>query len=109
MYGLFRITKGENKKRIKRAMSSINLSNVTQEERITYELFLVATEITLPRNDLSLATEAFIDSIDQRINYSSNIKHMQGLLRHIVKKNNLDSFSNALKMINRVVSKFDRQ
>ncbi|HEG0621627.1 TPA: SIR2 family protein [Yersinia enterocolitica] len=109
MYGMYTITKGTNKEKIKDLMTSIDMENISLNERLLYELFLVATKITRPRHNLHLDIESFIKSIDKNIKFSSEIEYMRKLLRHIVKVNELKSFSSALRKINRVVSKFDHQ
>lgn len=107
MYGLFRITKGENNKKIKKAMLDVSKNTCPKNVMLGYELFLVAIEILQSRQELPSDIEFLIESIDKEITYSSEVLRLQELLNHIVKKIGVKDFSKALRKIKKITSRFN--
>lgn len=108
LYGLFRITQGKNNRKIKSTMIGMNKKLSSQNVKLCYELFLVASGVVRPRKDLPSDIESLIESVDKKLTYSTEVIELQGLLDHVVKKLGLKNYSNALKNINKITARFDQ-
>ncbi|EIF6071252.1 SIR2 family protein, partial [Salmonella enterica] len=98
LYDLYRITTGEIREKIKNFIKNTSTVDFSEERKIKFELFLLASGISDNYDNLPERVTKLIENY-KGFSFNSEAEVIRNLLRHIVNTRNLSDFSQALSKI----------
>ncbi|ECP4551312.1 hypothetical protein FZR93_13115 [Salmonella enterica] len=105
LYDLYRITTGEIREKIKNFIKNTSTVDFSEERKIKFELFLLASGISDNYDNLPERVTKLIEN-DKGFSFNSEAEVIRNLLRHIVNTRNLSDFSQALSKIEEVMNNY---
>ncbi|EJK3860972.1 SIR2 family protein [Salmonella enterica] len=105
LYDLYRITTGEIREKIKNFIKNTSTVDFSEERKIKFELFLLASGISDNYDNLPERVTKFIENY-KGFSFNSEAEVIRNLLRHIVNTRNLSDFSQALSKIEEVMNNY---
>lgn len=105
LYDLYRITTGEIREKIKNFIKNTSTVDFSEERKIKFELFLLASGISDNYDNLPERVTKLIENY-KGFSFNSEAEVIRNLLRHIVNTRNLSDFSQALSKIEEVMNNY---
>lgn len=105
LYDLYRITTGEIREKIKNFIKNTSTVDFSEERKIKFELFLLASGISDNYDNLPERVTKLIENY-KGFTFNSEAEVIRNLLRHIVNTRNLSDFSQALSKIEEVMNNY---
>ncbi|EKK6799843.1 SIR2 family protein [Salmonella enterica] len=105
LYDLYRITTGEIREKIKNLIKNTSTVDFSEERKIKFELFLLASGISDNYDNLPERVTKLIENY-KGFSFNSEAEVIRNLLRHIVNTRNLSDFSQALSKIEEVMNNY---
>lgn len=105
LYDLYRITTGEIREKIKNFIKNTSTVDFSEERKIKFELFLLASGISDNYDNLPERVTKIIENY-KGFSFNSEAEVIRNLLRHIVNTRNLSDFSQALSKIEEVMNNY---
>ena len=105
LYDLYRITTGEIREKIKNFIKNTSIVDFSEERKIKFELFLLASGISDNYDNLPERVTKIIENY-KGFSFNSEADVIRNLLRHIVNTRNLSDFSQALSKIEEVMNNY---
>ncbi|WP_240346832.1 SIR2 family NAD-dependent protein deacylase [Pectobacterium brasiliense] len=105
LYDLYRTTTGEIREKIKTFIKKTSIADFSEERKIKFELFLLASEISDNYDDLPERVTKIIEKY-KGFSFNSEAEVIRDLLRHLVNTLNLSDFSPALTKIEEVINNY---
>lgn len=105
LYDLYRITTGEIREKIKNFIKNTSTVDFSEERKIKFELFLLASGISDNYDNLPERVTKLIENY-KGFSFKSEAEVIRNLLRHIVNTRNLSDFSQALSKIEEVMNNY---
>ncbi|HBR5270705.1 TPA: SIR2 family protein [Klebsiella pneumoniae] len=105
LYDLYRITTGEIREKIKNFIKNTSTVDFSEERKIKFELFLLASGISDNYDNLPERVTKIIGNY-KGFSFNSEAEVIRNLLRHIVNTRNLSDFSQALSKIEEVMNNY---
>ncbi|HHZ7489332.1 TPA: SIR2 family protein [Citrobacter freundii] len=105
LYDLYRITTGEIREKIKNFIKNTSIVDFSEERKIKFELFLLASGISDNYDNLPERVTKIIENY-KGFSFNSEAEVIRNLLRHIVNTRNLSDFSQALSKIEEVMNNY---
>ncbi|EAZ7273662.1 hypothetical protein CGN34_03280 [Salmonella enterica] len=106
LYDLYRITTGEIREKIKNFIKNTSTVDFSEERKIKFELFLLASGISDNYDNLPERVTKLIENY-KGFSFNSEAEVIRNLLRHIVNTRNLSDFSQALSKIEEVMNNYE--
>ncbi|EBJ0905505.1 SIR2 family protein [Salmonella enterica] len=105
LYDLYRITTGEIREKIKNFIKNTSTVDFSEERKIKFELFLLASGISDNYDNLPERVTKLIENY-KGFSFNPEAEVIRNLLRHIVNTRNLSDFSQALSKIEEVMNNY---
>ncbi|WP_313098636.1 SIR2 family protein [Atlantibacter hermannii] len=105
LYNLYRITTGKIREKIKNFIKKTSTVDFSEERKIKFELFLLASGISDNYDNLPERVTKIIENY-KGFSFSSEAEVIRNLLRHIVNIRNFSDFSQALLKIEEVINNY---
>lgn len=105
LYDLYRITTGEIREKVKNFIKNTSIVDFSEERKIKFELFLLASGISDNYDNLPERVTKIIENY-KGFSFNSEADVIRNLLRHIVNTRNLSDFSQALSKIEEVMNNY---
>lgn len=105
LYDLYRTTTGEIREKIKNFIKNTSTVDFSEERKIKFELFLLASGISDNYDNLPERVTKIIENY-KGFSFNSEAEVIRNLLRHIVNTRNLSDFSQALSKIEEVMNNY---
>ncbi|CNL10140.1 usg protein [Yersinia intermedia] len=105
LYDIYRITTGDIKERIKLFIKNTSTIGFSEEKKVKFDLFLLASEMSDSYDNLPEKVSRLIDKY-KGFSFNSEAETIRSLLRYIVNTRKISEFSQALSKLEKIIDNY---
>ncbi|HEB7434848.1 TPA: hypothetical protein R0658_004512, partial [Salmonella enterica subsp. enterica serovar Hvittingfoss] len=105
LYDLYRISTEQNREKIKSFIENTSTTDFSEERKIKFELFLLASEISDSYDNLPEKVSKLVENY-KGFSFNSEAETIRNLLQYIVNTRKLSDFSQALSKIEEIINNY---